>query len=153
MRTPLGEWQTVARVEQENQYAPCVVYMRERPEFGWRYTRWTKVDAVPPAIAQHGKPEVRAIVGSSDIRMYALAILDSDGYGWTPSNEQVLVEAGNAGRGKGWWVVSQPAGLISAVDRVEGLSKAGARSEVKRRGREFAKRLKVPFREADGLAR
>jgi hypothetical protein len=149
-QTPLGAWETVARVDipRGAQYGAVSIYTRARPDFGWRYNAWVQVDAAAPHIvSMHDTPEVRAIVGKNDLRMYAVATVTGRRYGWTaPRGGECLAEAGNGGRGVGWWVVTEGGG---DVDKREGLTKAQARSEIKRRAKAFAKALKVPYRETD----
>lgn len=144
VRTPFGQWEMVVRVERPEKFGPVFIYTQAHPDFGWQFNRWSKIDAMPPRSTWTGKPEVRIIDDVHSVRMYVVATVDTVVYAWeVPDHENVLVEAGNAGRGNGWWVYTQ-----GDPDRKEGLTKAQARSEIRRRGREFAKRLKVPLRVA-----
>lgn len=148
LRTPLGAWETVARVDMPPGQYSTVIYTTARPDFGWTYHDWGKVEAAAPGeyLAEGATPEVRAIT-DGDLRMYAVATVTGRRYGWTaPRTGELLAEAGNGGRGVGWWVNTLSG---DDADQRKGLTKAQARSEIRKRAKAFAKALKVPFRESD----
>lgn len=147
LRTELGTWETVKRVAQKNEYAPVFVWTQERPDFAWEYTRYCKVDAVAPAIKINAAPEVRFLDSDGDMSMHVVAGVDTTRYGWTLAPSQgTFAMAAFAGRGKGWWIQAQRGnGERDEAARAQGLSKSEARAELKKIGREFAKRLKVKF--------
>lgn len=146
--TPLGTWETVARIKQENDYSPVFVWTEERPDFAWEYARWKKVDAVSPGIRLHGTPEVRFWGGiDRGTSMMVCAILDTEHLSWSMPGERILAQAGNGGRGIGWWIQAQDGSGEAKLKAVaKGLTKDQAKAELKRLGRDFAKRLKVKFR-------
>ncbi len=144
--SPFNTWETVTKVEQANGYAPVRVWTAERGgEFSWEYPRWRKVDARKPLTKWlHGEPEIRAAVGKDRTRMWVAATTDTTRHGWNyPEYESILAEAGHEGRGKGWWVRVAPGMGVMDAPTFRGLTKDQARSELKRRAKEFGKALKV----------
>lgn len=147
--SPFGRWEDVERVAQENRYAPVQVWTKQAgPDFSWIYGRWEKIEARRPAwLTNRGEPEIRVLVSKDDVRMYVAATTGDTRYGWSaPGSSAILAEAGNAGRGKGWWVWVSPTMGILTPPADEGLTKDKARSELKRHAREFGKLLKVKVR-------
>ena len=141
--TPFGEWEHVAKTDRPSEYGPIQVFTKECGEkFSYTYFRTEKVDAImTPYLAPHENPAIVAIV-KSDLRMYVAAGTNRTRYGWdSPRSAAVLVEAGNGGRGKGWWVRTSRDWTGKEV--VQGLTKAQARSAIMRHARALAKQLKM----------
>jgi len=152
--SPFGRWETVELREQGHSLAPIRLSTKEcGPNFSWEFPRWEHVDARPPTFNRGTDPEIRVISGTSrdDFRMYVIASTTTARTGsWgVPPAEAILAEAGNAGRGKGWWVVKGRRFSASA-ETTEGLTKAQARSAMVLIGKDFGKALKVPVRIVEG---
>ncbi len=153
LRTPMGTWERVLKVEHDSQYSPIFVWTDEHPTWAWEYTRWRKVDAAPPRIAVPGKPEIRYMGDSRDTNsLWVVVTQDTQNWGWgIPDSEYVLAQAGCGNRLKGWWIQQRQDGTAEHTPggghmTHQGISKAEARSTLKRLGKEYAKALGIPFR-------
>ncbi len=143
VRSPLGRWETVTRVHRDG-YGPFWVWTKEAgDDFAWHYAVWEKIDMVHPLPSSEGDPvpEVRVVEwAGADGHMYAIAIGTGRTYGLIPSMSATLVESRSV-RGQGWWVAA--AGTPGEQIKVEGLSKAQARSKVRALARAYAKQLGI----------
>lgn len=150
--TPFGRWEEITKTEQANQYAPVYIWTKQTGEKRpFRYWRWTKVDARRPLETYAGDPEVRVIEQEwRDGAMYAVATHSRSGRGIPGGSDGgVLVEARDAGRGQGWTVTHHPSPDSDDPEAIRCESKAKARSEVRRLGRQYAKDMGVKFRLPD----
>ncbi len=146
VRTPFGRWETVERVAQANEYAPVLIWTQETGEVPWRYPRYRRLDARRPEETYGtGRPELRAVELSYDRAAPMFVVATREGWreGWQES-ECVLVEARFDGTARGWTVRHRP-DLEGEPVVLRRPSKAAARGELRRLGREYAKRMKVRF--------
>lgn len=142
IRSPFGRWETVERVQHDNQYAPVLIWTKESgPHQSWRYPSWRKLDATRPELTFNGTPEVRVFEYEwREGPMYAFATMDTI----VPdivSGDGILVSARPLGPGKGWEVAHRPDGGDQVVIACNG--KAKARSELRWLARQYAKKLGV----------
>jgi hypothetical protein len=142
LRTPLGRWENVARVEQpRGEYGPVLIWTEETgDQVPFRYWRLAKVDARPPELTFHGQPELRVHEMSwRDGPIYVIPTMNTFA---APlgGGEHVLVEARHV-KGEGWQVVHRPDPMTDDVVVIRFANKAKARAEVRRLGREYAKKM------------
>lgn len=143
--SPFDRWENVERVTRPNgDFGPVVVYTVQcGPEQPWRYTRWTKVDAVRPQMHLNGTPIIRIYEADwGDGPMYAYACIDTSHEGLPHTlGASVLAQASTAGRGHPWKVQHNLGGSDTVV--IECASKAKARTELRAVARQYARLLKV----------
>jgi hypothetical protein len=146
--SPFHRWETVTLVRDEfGPYGPVLIWTKELGPGAqpWRYTRWTKMDAIRPPFVMHGTPEIRVYEHSwPDGPIYAVATMDTV-VTMDLVPEGLLVQATTPGRGKGWTVSHRPVVGEGPVV-IACPSKAKARTQVRALARAYAKTMHVKVR-------
>lgn len=109
------------------------------------HTRKIQADPEAPETTFIANGSLTGEMFGRDSYLWALAIGNGRSYGLVPQASSVLAEARPAGRGKGWWVSTPNEDSEADSVRIEGLTKAQARTKVREIARAYAKKLRVPL--------
>jgi hypothetical protein len=140
LRTHLGRWETVATVVHPP-YQQVRIYTEESGTHQWRYWATTRVTANPPEATYPGEPEVRFLDSTRDNAMWLTATSSTTVH----PGLSLESELGYARyqRDDHCWVVTHRPGDEQIVTVAP--SKAKARTQLKKIGRDYARTLGVRF--------